>query len=203
MRHIVFFVVIFSFFFTSCASSKLAKEEKVEQFENFSLGIVENFSITPAMLENMQFFSGPDTIVLQRSTKVATGQVASDGTLLLTGGEPVKKIYILPHTPGVLTSKGIIFGSDKKIKELRISFHEKDDNSLVFVPSSDDYGTFVLNQNNIKSVLTEGAPLMIKLFYLEEQDQLRFAKGRTVGQKKTNTEKSIPDKKLVRKDYDD
>lgn len=137
------------------------------------------------MLESVQFFSGPDTIVLQKSTKVATGSVANDGTLLLTGGEPTRKVLILPNTPGTLVPQGVVLTQDKKIKELRVSFSEKENNYLIFLPSNDEFGTFFLTQTEVKTISKgEGSPLMIKLFYLEEQDQKKIETGRIVGQKK-------------------
>lgn len=203
MRNLVFFAVIVSFFFTSCASSKLATQEKQKPFEAFSLGMIENFSITPAMLEKMQFFSGADTIVLENRTKVATGSVASDGTLLLTGGNPTKKYLILPHTPGTVAPKGIILGSDNKVKEILVSFSDNENNALSFEPSDDEFGTFILGVNKPNRTVNnpEGQTLMVEVFYSEQQDQSKIEPGRLVGQKKVssdNTEKKVPNEKLKR-----
>ncbi len=199
MKNLVFLVIVTSFTFFSCSTSKnLVKQDKT--FTEFSLGIVENFELTPKMLESVQFFSSTDTIVLAKSTKVASGTVSEDGTLLLTGGEPTKQVIILPNTPGIIIPRGVILGDDKKIKELRVSFSEKENNYLIFLPSDDEFGSFVLSQTEIKSVSRgEGSPLMIKLFYLEEQDQKKIEPGRIVGQKKpTVNQKIIPEYKVVR-----
>ena len=198
MKNLVF-LVVFSFTLFSCSSSKnLAKEE--ETLTPFLAEMIENFELTPKMLESVQFFSSTDTIVLAKSTKVASGTVSEDGTLLLTGGEPTKQVIILPNTPGIIIPRGVILGDDKKIKELRVSFSEKENNYLIFLPSDDEFGSFVLSQTEIKSVSRgEGSPLMIKLFYLEEQDQKKIEPGRIVGQKKpTVNQKIIPEYKVVR-----
>ncbi|MFA7285937.1 MAG: hypothetical protein WC011_03795 [Candidatus Paceibacterota bacterium] len=203
MKNLVFFAVVISFFFFSCASSKLATTDKKQEFESFSLGMIENFNITPAMLEKMQFFSGADTIVLENRTKVATGSVASDGTLLLTGGNPIKKYLILPNTPGTVAPKGIILGPDKKVKEILVSFSDNENNALSFEPSDDEFGTFILGVNKPNRTVNnpEGQTLMVEVFYSEQQDQSKIEPGRLVGQKKVsndNTEKKVPNEKLKR-----
>lgn len=195
----VIFLVVFSFTLFSCSISKnLAKEEKT--LTPFLAEMIENFELTPKMLESVQFFSGEDTIILSKTITVSTGTVAEDGTLLLAGGEPTKKVFILPNTPGIIIPRGVILGDDKKIKELRVSFSEKENNYLIFLPSDDEFGSFVLSQTEIKTVSRgEGSPLMIKLFYLEEQDQKKIEPGRIVGQKKTTVNKKIiPEYKFVR-----
>lgn len=199
MKNVLFFVIL-TFVLFSCASSKLATG-KVEQLIPLSLGMIENFGLTPKVFESVQFFSGPDTIILQKSTKVATGSVSDDGTLLLTGGEPVSKIIILPNTPGTVAQQGVVLGIDKKVKALKVSFSEKENNYLIFVPTDDEFGTFVLSQTEAKTVSGGiNSFLMIKLFYLEQQDQSKIEPGRVIGQKnqKKTEEIYVPDKKFVR-----
>jgi len=201
MRHICFLVVFTVFLFSSCASFKLATTDKSKNLKQFSLGIIENFNLTPDMLKEVQFYSGPDTIVLQKITRVGTGSV-SDGVLRLVG---VGHVKIMPNTPCVVIPKGIILGKNKQVQEILVSCSDSDDdkNYLSFMPANDEFGTFSLSEadSNSKVKNLEGQSLMVELFYIEQQ--VKIEPGRFIGQKKNNSEEFIPNKKLVRNnDYD-
>lgn len=183
----VLFLVIFSYYFISCASLKAPTEEEADNLTPFSLGMVQNFNLTPEMIKNIQFFSGSDTITLEKSEKVSSGRVATDGTVLLTGGEPTKKVLIYPSTPGTVAPKGVILGANKKLVELRISFAQNENNYLTYYASDDDFGSFILKQNQVNTISSgEGSSLMIKVFYTEQQNQSKVEPGRIVLNKNKN-----------------
>lgn len=177
MRKILFLVII-SYYFISCASLKAPTEEEADNLTAFSLGMIENFHLTPEMIKNIQFFSGSDTITIETSKKVSSSAVATDGTVLLTGGSSVTKFLILPNTPGTVAPNGVVV-VDKKIKELRISFAYNEENYLTFSPSEDEFGTFVLKPKNDKSSLSVNS-LMVSVNYTEIQDNSKVEPGRSV-----------------------
>lgn len=204
---VVFLLVVFSLFFvSSCKSSKFAVQEVAvnaldtlpkKEFKVFMLGMFENYHGNRGMLDTVQFYSGPDTIVLQKSIEIATSSVADDGTLLIMDGIITNKAIILPNTPGTVDS--IILSDDKTIKEILVCFSKNEKNSLSFVPVDDKFGTFLLSQNETKTVNGNDSPLMIKLFYMKEQDEkVTIEPGRLVSQKKATTSQKIPDKKFAR-----
>lgn len=98
--------------------------------------LIKEYKITPSMLKKIQYWSGEDSIFLEKQTVSKGATVGPGGKILVKNSEVTDRIVIPPYTPGV--SLGI-----DSSHRLNISF-ASDNSFLVFGPSSDSEGTYVI-----------------------------------------------------------
>jgi hypothetical protein len=192
MKNLVFFFIVFSFIFFSCAGTINLKQEKMVGV--FSEALMDEFSLG-SEIKNRQFVldTTQELVLAPVVDIIRTSSLNEDGSTVLVS-EPVTKISFPAGTYG--TVKDVLV--DKKTKTITglNLYFDKDqpDKFLTFGPANDEVGTYILyaNQDNTvtygkqKYKIEEGSNLQLYLVYLyaEGQPSVYTVKGVKVKQKK-------------------
>lgn len=122
------------------ASCVMPKNAQKNQSENENLvplteSLIKEYKITSAMLKKLQFWTGEDSISLEKQTVSKGATVGPAGKLLVKNSEVTDRIMIPAYTPGVCLA---IDSSGR----MNISFSPDNSSFLVFGLSSE--GNYVI-----------------------------------------------------------
>jgi len=188
MKKTIFFLFII-FLFSCGASKQLVTPADNMVFEPLSLFLIDTFKVDVKNFDKIQFFSGPDTIILSKKYNIAQSTVGSKGELVLTGGEPIQAIIILPNTPGILIKDGVLVDSKGKVQSLDITFSNQN-KSLTYQVGSDEHGMFIA-QNLPNMTKGGGSQLFVRFRYSEHPNVIKVEPGRRVGQQPENVNRDF------------
>lgn len=202
MKHLFFFLVLVSFFLTSCSSTKNLQKKEVLNLQKFSLSLMEEFNFPADSMKKLQFFS-PDSIEIELNPVVKkenSFSVLKDGTLNLNTKNNFS-LVIPTATPGIL-KEFTLSKETRKVDLIRIYFDEaeskkEEDKFLTFKALSDTSFVIVTKEyGGLPNVIKFGSEyyqietkrkhvfLYVNKFGIEQKDFPRVpVKGKKIKQK--------------------